>query len=107
MHSKWRAAHATAAALLVSSIAISGVFAAQAPATASSVTSALAAGATAAKAMTAAAGERGYQLVLCVTENDTDATARYLDAMQAMYAPFAVIADEERTAIRLVVEART
>jgi DNA-binding LacI/PurR family transcriptional regulator len=45
-----------------------------------------------AKAMTAAAGERGYQLVLCVTENDPDATARYLDAMQAMYAPFAVIA---------------
>ena len=37
-------------------------------------------------------GERGYQLVLCVTENDADATARYLDAMQAMYAPFAVIA---------------
>ncbi|MFT4227233.1 LacI family DNA-binding transcriptional regulator [Micropruina sp.] len=44
------------------------------------------------KAMTAAAGERGYQLVLCVTQGDADATARYLDAMQAMYAPFAVIA---------------
>jgi DNA-binding LacI/PurR family transcriptional regulator len=49
-----------------------------------------------AKAMTAAAEERGYQLVLCVTENDTDATARYLDAMQAMYAPFAVIAPYAR-----------
>src|SRR5215208_3349955 len=49
-----------------------------------------------AKAMTAAAGERGYQLVLCVTENDVDATARYLDAMQAMYAPFAVIAPYAR-----------
>jgi DNA-binding LacI/PurR family transcriptional regulator len=49
-----------------------------------------------AKAMTAAAGERGYQLVLCVTENDADATARYLDAMQAMYAPFAVIAPYAR-----------
>ncbi len=48
------------------------------------------------KAMTAAAGERGYQLVLCVTENDEDATARYLDAMQAMYAPFAVIAPYAR-----------
>jgi DNA-binding LacI/PurR family transcriptional regulator len=48
------------------------------------------------KAMTAAAGERGYQLVLCVTENDADATARYLDAMQAMYAPFAVIAPYAR-----------
>src|SRR4051794_41670105 len=45
-----------------------------------------------AKAMTAAAGGRGYQLVLCVTENDADATARDLDAMQAMYAPFAGIA---------------
>src|SRR5688572_144 len=49
-----------------------------------------------AKAMTAAAGERGYQLVLCVTENDADATARYLDSMQAMYAPFAVIAPYAR-----------
>ncbi len=49
-----------------------------------------------AKAMTAAAGERGYQLVLCVTENDADATVRYLDAMQAMYAPFAVIAPYSR-----------
>jgi DNA-binding LacI/PurR family transcriptional regulator len=49
-----------------------------------------------AKAMTAAAGERGYQLVLCVTENDPDATARYLDAMQGMYAPFAVIAPYAR-----------
>ena len=28
-----------------------------------------------AKAMTAAAQERGYQLVLCVTENDAGATA--------------------------------
>jgi len=45
-----------------------------------------------AKAMTAAAGERGYQLVLCVTENDAAATAGYLDAMQSMYAPFGVIA---------------
>lgn len=49
-----------------------------------------------AKAMTAAAGERGYQLVLGVTENDPDATARYLEAMQGMYAPFAVIAPYTR-----------
>ena len=49
-----------------------------------------------AKAMTAAAGERGYQLVLCLTENEADATARYLDAMQALYAPFAVIAPYAR-----------
>lgn len=45
-----------------------------------------------AKAMTAAAGERGYQLVLCVTEDDAAATAGYLNAMKAMYAPFCVIA---------------
>ena len=45
-----------------------------------------------AKAMTAAARERGYQLVLCVTENDAGATAGYLRAMQSMYAPFAVLA---------------
>jgi len=45
-----------------------------------------------AKAMTAAAGERGYQLVLCVTEDDPTATVGYLHAMQSMYAPFGVIA---------------
>jgi DNA-binding LacI/PurR family transcriptional regulator len=45
-----------------------------------------------AKAMTAAAGARGYQLVLCVTENDPAATAGYLHAMRSMYAPFGVIA---------------
>lgn len=49
-----------------------------------------------AKTMTAAAGERGYQLVLCVTENDPDATAGYLHAMQSMYAPFVVIAPSTR-----------
>ncbi|WP_103061911.1 substrate-binding domain-containing protein [Actinomyces qiguomingii] len=45
-----------------------------------------------AKAMTAAADERGYQLVLCVTGNDPDAETRYLEAMKSMYAPFAIIA---------------
>jgi DNA-binding LacI/PurR family transcriptional regulator len=45
-----------------------------------------------AKAMTAAAGERGYQLVLCVTENDAEATTRYLDALHGLYAPCAIIA---------------
>ena len=49
-----------------------------------------------AKAMTAAAGGRGYQLVLCVTENDAGAAARYLDAMHSMYSPFAVIAPYAR-----------
>ncbi|NQX12111.1 LacI family DNA-binding transcriptional regulator [Microbacteriaceae bacterium VKM Ac-2855] len=49
-----------------------------------------------AKTMTAAAVERGYQLVLCVTENEPGATARYLQAMHAMYAPFGVIAPSTR-----------
>ncbi|GAA2719329.1 LacI family DNA-binding transcriptional regulator [Cellulomonas aerilata] len=49
-----------------------------------------------AKMMTSAAGERGYQLVLCVTENDAAATGRYLQAMGGMYAPFAVIAPSVR-----------
>lgn len=49
-----------------------------------------------AKTMTAAAGERGYQLVLCITENDPGATAKYLHAMQSMYAPFGVIAPSAR-----------
>jgi DNA-binding LacI/PurR family transcriptional regulator len=49
-----------------------------------------------AKTMTAAAGERGYQLVLCVTENDPAATGGYLRAMQSMYAPFGVIAPSVR-----------
>lgn len=49
-----------------------------------------------AKTMTAAAGKRGYQLVLCVTENDPGATAGYLHAMQSMYAPFGVIAPSTR-----------
>jgi DNA-binding LacI/PurR family transcriptional regulator len=45
-----------------------------------------------ATAMRAAAGEHGYQLVLCVTDNDATATAGYLHAMRSMYAPFGVIA---------------
>lgn len=49
-----------------------------------------------AKTMTAVAGERGYQLVLCVTENEPGATAGYLHAMQSMYAPFGVIAPSTR-----------
>lgn len=45
-----------------------------------------------ATAMTAAAEAFGYHLVLCVTGDDGRATADYLQAMQAMYAPFAIIA---------------
>lgn len=49
-----------------------------------------------AKAMTDAGGEYGYHLVLCVTGDDAAATAGYLQAMHAMYAPFAVIAPFSR-----------
>lgn len=45
-----------------------------------------------AKTMTAAAGERGYQLLLCVTDGDSTQTVNYLTAMESMYAPFGVIA---------------
>src|SRR3954452_22369941 len=45
-----------------------------------------------AKTMSEAAGERGYQLMLCVTNGDTVQTAGYLAAMQSMYAPFGIIA---------------
>ena len=49
-----------------------------------------------ADAMTQAAGERGYQLVLCVTNGDTVQTAGYLTAMQALYAPFGIVAPSTR-----------
>lgn len=45
-----------------------------------------------AKSMTSAAGERGYQLVLCVTNGDSEQTAGYLTAMQSLYAPFGIVA---------------
>lgn len=52
-----------------------------------------------AKTMTEAAGERGYQLVLCLTNRDTDKTAGYLTAMQALYAPFGIVAPSTRVDI--------
>lgn len=45
-----------------------------------------------ARTMTEAAGERGYQLMLCVTNGDAVQTASYLTAMQSLYAPFGIIA---------------
>jgi LacI family transcriptional regulator len=45
-----------------------------------------------AKTMTQAAGDRGYQLVLCVTNGDSAQTAGYLTAMQSLYAPFGIVA---------------
>lgn len=52
-----------------------------------------------AKTMTEAAGERGYQLMLCVTNGDAVQTAGYLTAMQSMYAPFGIIAPSTRVDI--------
>ena len=49
-----------------------------------------------AKTMTQAAGERGYQLMLCVTNGDTVQTAGYLTAMQSLYAPFGIVAPSTR-----------
>jgi LacI family transcriptional regulator len=49
-----------------------------------------------AKTMTQAAGDRGYQLVLCVTNGDTVQTAGYLTAMQSLYAPFGIVAPSTR-----------
>ena len=46
--------------------------------------------------MTQAAGDRGYQLVLCVTNGDTVQTAGYLTAMQSLYAPFGIVAPSTR-----------
>lgn len=45
-----------------------------------------------ARTMTQAAGDRGYQLVLCITNGDQDRTAGYVTAMQSLYAPFGVVA---------------
>ncbi|MFF1354689.1 LacI family DNA-binding transcriptional regulator [Streptomyces sp. NPDC058297] len=52
-----------------------------------------------AKTMTEAAGQRGYQLMLCVTNGDTVQTAGYLTAMQSLYAPFGIIAPSTRVDI--------
>lgn len=52
-----------------------------------------------AKTMGEAAGERGYQLMLCVTNGDTVQTAGYLTAMQSLYAPFGIIAPSTRVDI--------
>ena len=45
-----------------------------------------------AKTMTQAADDRGYHLLLCITNRDTDRTAGYLTAMQSLLAPFGVVA---------------
>jgi DNA-binding LacI/PurR family transcriptional regulator len=52
-----------------------------------------------AKTMTEAAGDRGYQLVLCITNRDTKRTAGYLTAMQSLYAPFGIVAPSTRVDI--------
>jgi len=49
-----------------------------------------------AKTLTQAAGDRGYQLLLCISDGDDARTAGYLNAMQSLYAPFGVIAPSTR-----------
>src|SRR3954447_25779627 len=49
--------------------------------------------------MTRAAGDRGYQLVLCITDGDSERTAGYLTAMQSLYAPFGIVAPSTRVDI--------
>jgi LacI family transcriptional regulator len=49
--------------------------------------------------MTQTAGDRGYQLVLCITDGDTERTAGYLTAMQSLYAPFGIVAPSTRVDI--------
>ena len=46
--------------------------------------------------MTQAAGDRCYQLVLCITNRDSERAAAYLTAMQSLYAPFAIVAPSSR-----------
>jgi DNA-binding LacI/PurR family transcriptional regulator/predicted dehydrogenase len=46
--------------------------------------------------MTLAAGDRGYQLVLCITNRDSERAAAYLTAMQSLYAPFVIVAPSSR-----------
>lgn len=57
-----------------------------------------------ADAMTQAAGDRGYQLVLCVTNGDNGQTAGYLTAMQALYAPFGIVAPSTRVDLDALAE---
>ncbi|GMA22553.1 hypothetical protein GCM10025864_03120 [Luteimicrobium album] len=49
-----------------------------------------------ARTMTAAAEAHGYQLVLCVTDGDEQRTEHYLESMQSLYAPFAIVAPSTR-----------
>lgn len=49
-----------------------------------------------AKAVSTAAGVRGYQVVLCVTEGIAGRLAGYLESMDALFSPFAVVAPSTR-----------
>lgn len=57
-----------------------------------------------AQAMTRAAGDRGYQLMLCVTNGDRAQADGYLQAMQSLYAPFGVVAPSTRIDIDKLAE---
>lgn len=57
-----------------------------------------------ARTMAQAAGERGYQLLLCVTDGDAARTADYMTAMQSLYAPFGVVAPSARVDVDALTE---
>ena len=54
--------------------------------------------------MTQAAGDRGYQLVLCITNGDNERTASYLSALQGLYAPFGIVAPSTRVDLELLTQ---
>lgn len=54
--------------------------------------------------MTQAAGDRGYQLVLCITNGDNDRAAGYLTAMKSLYAPFGIVAPSTRVDIDTIAQ---
>ncbi|MFJ6064600.1 LacI family DNA-binding transcriptional regulator [Streptomyces tendae] len=49
-----------------------------------------------ARTTAAAAGARGYQLMLCITNGDAGQTADYVSAMHSMYSPFGIVAPSTR-----------
>lgn len=57
-----------------------------------------------ATSMIQTADSRGYQLVVCTTNGDNRRTASYLVAMQALYAPFGIVAPSTRVDIETLTQ---
>jgi LacI family transcriptional regulator len=60
-----------------------------------------------ARAASSAAGAHGYQLVLGVMEDGIDGARGHLELMQALYAPFSIIAPTTRSELEFVIEQST